>query len=114
MGLRRTKRRQKRFRYSRTNKWKNPNAKGCELAGRCRVVCVSLLGLAVTGCSSTVDQCVKPDGPAVSSKGTASAIPEGFRIEGSPSGSVQAISCENGRQGYVIADVEWVSFQASE
>lgn len=45
---------------------------------------------------------------------TASAIPEGCRIEGSPSGSVQAISYENGRQGYVIADVEWVSFQASE
>ena len=72
--------------------------------GRCRVVWVGILGVAVSGCSSTLAECVKRDSAVASSSGAVLAVPKGCWTEGPSSDSVQAIFCENGRQGYVFSN----------
>lgn len=83
---------------------KEPQSQGPELNRKWRALLVGFAGLWVSGCASTLAECIKQDDVSVSSKNAFLIAPQGCKLEGSTSGLVQAISCENGRQGFVIAN----------
>ena len=79
-----------------------------------RAFLVGVAALWVSGCATPPAECRKPDDVSFSAGNATSIAPRGCRLLGSANGSVQAISCENGRQGYFIADIQSVVVQATE